>query len=247
MKKYIKKDLIIWLIMILSIIVIGLHLKFEFENNFLIALLNLSYSYLAATFFYIGQVCIPTIKNEKKALIVLQPYLHNISDKMSFFSEFTNIILKTNNGELNIIGDDNGIIYYHLNNNMNGFKNYREYFRNFEESIKCEIELLKKNYLYSSLPDDLLDILSSIEMQKYSNIKSISDLYPMCKSYDSLENELNEIKDNLAKIREYDNKINNNTIVLLNDVEKEEYKKRLLEYQPITQMINQEIYKNRKQ
>ncbi len=112
MKKYIKKDLIIWIIMILSLIVIVLHLKFDFKNNFLIVLLNLSYSYLAATFFYIGQVFIPTIKNEKKALIVLQPYLHNISDKMSFFSEFTNITLKINNGELNINGDDDGTIYY---------------------------------------------------------------------------------------------------------------------------------------
>ncbi len=137
-------------------------------------------------------------------------------------------------------------LYITLNNNIRGFKNYRGYFRDFEGIIKDEIELLKKNYLYSFLPEDLLDVLSSIERQTYNNIKSISDLYPMCRYYESLENELNEIKDNLAKIRKYDNKINSNTIVLLNDVEKEAYKKRLSEYRPITQFINQEIYINRK-
>ncbi|MCI8470482.1 MAG: hypothetical protein HFJ35_03170 [Clostridia bacterium] len=243
MKKYKKKDLLIWILMIFSCIVIIMHLKFEFKDNFLIVLLNLSYSYFAACLFYIGQVCIPALKDKKNALTFAQPYIDKISCEMSYFLDFTNTIFEITNGELNILGDDDGYIYYQNNNTIMS-ENYREYFIAFEKSIKCEIEHLKQNYLYFSLPDELLDILANIEIQNYPCIASIASLYPLCKSYDSLGNELNTIQDYLIKIKKYSKQTNSNTIVLLNDDEKEKYKKNILKYEPITKEILSKMSKN---
>lgn len=235
-----KKELLIWILMILSMIVIGIQLISDLNNNFFIILLNLSYSYFAAFLFYIGQVFIPTVKNQKKALIFAQPYLHNISKKMKFLLDFTDAIFKITDGELKILGDDNGYIYYQ-NGNTKMFENYKEYFKEFKNSIKNEIVLLKKNNLYGSLPDDLLDILSNIEMEEYHNIVNVGKLYPICRLYTSLESELDVIRNYLNKLKKYDKEIDNNTIVLLNDEEREKYKENISKYEDITKMLQKKI------
>ena len=227
-----KNNLVIWIIGIIAIFIIVLFIFYNkvINNNFFSSILNLSFSYLAAVMFYIGQIVVPNNKKRKKALLMLQPDIYNLYDHISFFIAFSNEVLKFNQDELIINRLDGDFIYYKytLNDtNFTAYKNFRDYFYNFNKILKNYINNLQNRDYYKYLPDELIDIIAKIDMEKFLLISAIGSEYPICKRFSGLEKNIENLKEYQKKIKPFINKKHEYSLRLLNDNEKEKYKNNL--------------------
>ena len=232
-EKLYNNDIVILFGFIISIFIIILYIcnKYLYDKyEIFVVLLNLSFSYLAAFMFYIAQVKIPNKNKSKKALKILKPDIHYISEKLNFLVAFIDATFKINNDKLSIQGIDNKNIYIkHYRDNFitQEYINYRKYLRDVIKNIKNNINHLRNNDLYQYLPENFIDIISEFDMEDFSCFSSIADLFPNCMSYSGLENCTKKIKYYKEKINKFDDKVIIHKVELLDKKNKDEYKKEL--------------------
>lgn len=229
-------NLPIWLGMGISIIIIAIYIICKKINNskIFMVLLNLSFSYLAAVFFYITQVLIPMKTKKKVALKILQPDIYQISNELAFFCAFIDAIFEVNGEKVSIKGIDNDIIYfkYKLNGtDFQEYKNYKEYLVSFAKKLKNDIKTLRGREAYQYLDDDLHDIVTDLDIKNFSMISAIGTLYPSCRNYSNIENEIKDIIKLSNNIMFYaENKSKYEKMTILEQTEKEDYKKNIDQY-----------------
>lgn len=247
-KKYIN---LIFIGGLISLIIIICYIVFENlqKNVFYNVLINLSFSFLAATIFYIFQVIIPNRKSAKKALIILNPDIHKINEILGFLIAFTNEFFEINNDKLEIKGIDNEILYFNCYDGNILYRNYldyRDYLRNFKKNLKNEIKLLKSRDLYRNLTEEFVTTINELDMEEFFNFSSIADLFPRCKSYQNIKSDIEKIKKIKNKLNQFDNNKVTYKIEILEEKEKNEYKDRLEVYKERFQpAINNIISENR--
>lgn len=243
------KNIIIGVIALISTAIIIIYIIFHKIINCTLfqVFLNLSYSYLAAFIFYIAQVIIPNSIKKQKAKLLLQSNIYSLYEQLYFFACFVEEVIDFDNEDIAIKGIDNDIVYYNLY--LNGkveinYVNFREYFGSFDENIKSAIKRLQSNYNYQYLPSKLINIISNIEIENFSVISSISDLYPLCKEYQNLEYIIDKIKKYSTELSVFSTKKIEYKFKLLNENEKEKYKSNIHKNKPIHDVINETIKKN---
>lgn len=169
--------------------------------------LNLSYSFLAAVIFYVLQTVIPDNKRKRKAKIILQGSVNKIADKLDFLVAFSNLVLTFENDAVTINGVKEGDnIYFRKIKNQQMIQtqeNYREFFQTCIETIKIDIQFLKSNSLYSFLDENLITVIAEIEKENFSNFGSLGQLYPVCKRYQNLQEDINMLDEYYSRLSVY--------------------------------------------
>lgn len=189
--------------------IIGIHLYSKgFSNGSIYEIaVNLSYSFLAAVIFYVLQTVIPDNKRKRKAKIILQGSVNKIADKLDFLVAFSNLVLTFENDAVTIKGVKEGdIIYFRKTKNQQVIQtqeNYREFFQTCIEIIKNDIQFLKSNSLYSFLDENLITVIAEIEKETFSNFRSLGQLYPVCKRYQNLQEDINRLDEYYSRLSVY--------------------------------------------
>lgn len=249
---YKNKEIVIWLgfLIALGIIVLYIFLDELGNCNIFIVLLNLSFSYIAAVLFYVAQVKIPNINNKKKAFEVLSPDIHSINEELNFLIAFIDAAFKIQDNELYIKGIDDNIIYIkHYRNDMviREYVDYRNYLKNSMQNIKNNLVKLQNRFLYQYLPDSFINVISKLDMEKFSSFASIPNIFPICTSFQNLENDIEKFRDYQSKINKFDKNNVIHKVEILDQKEKNAYKKRLKIFKEYQQKeIDKLLKENRK-
>ena len=242
-----KKYKFIWIGTVLSIVILVIYIFVkETENCRLFkVLLNLSFSYLAAVVFYIFQVIIPAKYKEEYSLRLLKKDLINIVDNLCFFISFYHafFVIVDNELEIKNINDNNTVFYkYKYGDNwILEYKNYKEYLKKFINNIKRGIEVLKNRNSYPLLSSKIHDYISKIELENFDMINAVANIYPLCKNFSNLEEEINKInkyKNELLSIISYEKEYE---IVPLNKKEIKQYKEDIMKNKKLLEGTNFEI------
>ena len=86
-----------------------------------------------------------------------------------------------------------------------------------------------------------MKVIGELESYNYSMIISVSELYPICKNFNNLKDSINELNNLLLKLRKYSFIEIYNNIELLNQDEKETYKRDLKKFKPFNEKLKNDI------
>lgn len=141
---------------------------------------NISISYVAAFVFFIFQVYIPQKRKEKKSFSILENDLREVIDDVDLLCRFVLLLSDLDGDEIKLKCDNLDEPIYYKTKRKKGapiiqHDDARQKLQSYENTILIRIEKIKNNSQFSSLGDDLIEVLSElqVELEKYK-IKDMS-------------------------------------------------------------------------
>lgn len=117
-------------------------------------------SIFAAYIFYIIQSCIPQTKKEKKACIVLKPYLRGILNELQDFYIVVKLNMKVFSGSSE--NDVEDTLYYCVDD-MRNFCDWKKYLLALATNIRESVEKIKGKVFFYDLNENIIDSINQIE------------------------------------------------------------------------------------
>lgn len=235
-------ELFIWVGFIIASLIIAIYAIFDINSSLFNIILNLSYSYFAATLFYVVQVAIPEKKKTKNSLRILQEDLFLIFDIIDHFEKYLTLIINFKDDDYIEIQDYNEIIYFEeICNGKPKTKtcnNYREYILSFKDLLLKRINNIKGNYWFNYLPDELIFIIVNMEKIKFYNFESIANFYPAISKFKELKSSIADLSKIVEDGKKYLDKSPRNVLSLIKGKELDDYKKILEYFKPIKESIS---------
>lgn len=178
--KFVKEYLIISILLLICIAInisyaVTYYMPYYFGIEGWYSLINnISISYVAAFVFFIFQVYIPQKRKEKKSFSILANDLNKIIDDVVFLCRFVFLLSDLDGDEINLKCDNlDEPIYYRIKRKKGApiiqHDDARQKLQSYEKTILNKIENMKSNNQFSSLGDDLIEVLSELQVELEKN------------------------------------------------------------------------------
>lgn len=246
--KKISYNLFIIILFLLSLLVISIDAIYNYKSKIFSAILNISYSNIAAIIFYFIQVYVPQKNKEKKAILINKEKIKKLCAEIDQLYKISKKIIEYDGDKVKInFIDENYIFFYKHNHSVRTYIDIKNYYYSFEKNIKLIINNMRSNIYFSFMPEKIIYLINEIEEYNKSMIRALGEYYPEIISFNKLNNnieDLNKLSKKLQKVLKL-NVINE--IIPCNTEEIEDYKKSLNEKLPVIRQSEQRIQKINKE
>lgn len=216
---------------------------------------NISISYVAAFIFFIFQVYIPQKQKEKKSFSILENDLRKVIDDVDLLCRFVLLLSDLDGDEINLKCDNlDEPIYYKIKRNKGApiiqHDDARQKLQSYEKTILNKIENIKNNSQFSFLGDELIVVLSELQVELGKNkIKDMGIMagISVCVTIQGIAEECANLSKQLQYLEimvGYSGYID--TLELLSQEEIQNIKDSVAPYQALSRELDTKIHNNRR-